>query len=120
MEKESKRLIDITLDELDEFLLSRGYRKVSCPPVVEKKEEEFDYGSYTSEQLLVGDKELARYLDISLMSITNMKKSGYLDGTYFCPTPRRYIYIKEKVDRMIYRRRRAKPSADVTSTETRP
>lgn len=102
MEIGTKRLIDITLDDLDNFLLSRGYRKEKGEEeeVVEKKD---GIKQYKKEDLFFGDRELAEYLGISITSVFNLKRSGVLDGTFVNPTPHRYIYIKEKIDMMIYK-----------------
>lgn len=98
METCAKRLIDITLEELDEFLLSRGYRKE------EKKEPEvkrWSLGDEDKKNLIRGDKELADYLGTTATTIHKLKSMGYLDGTFITPTPRRYVYFKDKVDALM-------------------
>lgn len=102
MEQKDKRLIDITLDELDSFLKERGYLKRE--PSKDENADVIRLSDYSLDQLLRGDHELADYLGISVTAIYGMKKSGRLDGTYANPTPRRYIYIKPLIDRMIFLR----------------
>ena len=104
METCSKRLIDITLDELDGFLLSRGYRKVEKEP---EEKEKWSYGKEDKNNLLYGDKELADYIGVSTTHIHNLKAKGYFDGAFIKPSPKRYVYFKDKVDAlMILRKKR--------------
>lgn len=99
MEQSNKRLIDITLDELDAFLKERGYLKAE--PKEDVGDRPLRLSNYSLEDLLRGDHALATYLGVSVTAVYQMKVSGRLDGTYINPTPRRYIYIKPLIDRMI-------------------
>jgi len=118
MEKGLKRLIDCTLDELDDFLQSRGYRRE--PEEIETKTEEpFCFADYKREDLLFGDAELAQYLGITQQAVSYRKKMGWLDGTFTMPTPHRFIYFKDRIDRMYLRPKKKSPATGVADKPAR-
>ena len=99
MDTGSKRLIDITLDDLDNFLKERGYKK-------EQKESKgenaiLSLADYSESDLIRGSKELAEYLGVTTVTVQNMKNAGRFDGAFVKTGIRRYTYIRPLIDKVM-------------------
>ena len=96
MEYKEKRLIDMTLQELTDFLDAReGTAK-------ERQEQRFkerlaegkvSVTEYDKEELIVGVNNLAAYLGVSVPTALSMKYRGEFEGMYFHPSPRKFFFI---------------------------
>lgn len=106
----SKRIIDLTLAELDQYLVENGFKKPA-------KKERDSIDEYEEGELLFGLKELAAYLKLSLMTIQSMKDRGDFEGAYFRPSPRKFIFIKEKIDKISLTRVRPIPDNEIHAAD---